>query len=193
MSGLIDTANLKYDIYLSLIKLPLYCRFGPNQGSRSRGVIGVYCAFLALDVTAFRRAENISIISIFPRGANLQQVLNAVSTQLVVLARGIKVLDFQRACADANVDAKEEKNFLRTSTNLRVPLKDVVPRAANSLGDAVEQAVIAGHRTLKSIFFCRCCFGNQAGGIYEGSVYQLHEDILRYDVSKDFIIYIMQL
>lgn len=113
----------------------------------------------------------------------MQHVLHLVSAQLTALKRGIRVLDLTRARPNLQVAIDEKEQFMQTSSNLRVPVRFIVPRIANSLGDAVEQAVVAGHRTIKSIFFCRCCFTNQPGAGYEGTVYKFRQEILEYDIS----------
>lgn len=176
-----------------LIRLKLKCRFNPTQGSRgSGGMVGIYCAFLNLDKRAMRRSENIAVLSVFPRQADLTEVTALITDQLRELASGITVLDFMNAreleakdlkSSDAVPGVVDSKEGPGTKL-LNVPFKKAYPRLACVLGDAVSQAVIAGCRATTSIYFCRCCFCNQGSVDVKTKVYDVRSDVLLHDFCK---------
>jgi hypothetical protein len=154
------------------------------------GLVGVYCTFLRLDLTAFRRLENIQIVSIFPKRADVASVLNIVSQQMSTLGNeGVTVVDLANARPfdpDSKVPASDD--FIETAAGIqpamRVPFKRVFPRVAYSLGDAVNQSVLGGGRLPWSIFLCRMCFGNMASVVYKSNVYKLRRQVLEYNFCK---------
>ncbi len=167
-------------VHMTLIR---GCRFGPGQGSRSLGLVGIYCCFLALDLKVMRRAENIGIVSIFSNTACLQQVTRLVAAQFVELAKGIHVLDLTQAVPESEADGKNAEKFVRASDGQLVPFKRVVCRCAYSLGDSPNQVELGGGRTVNTTFFCSRCHTNKPTVGYASTIHKFKEQILNYDIS----------
>jgi hypothetical protein len=153
----------------------------------------VYCTFLALDIEAFRRTENIQILTVFNKRADLASVLNIISKEMSVLGReGLPVLDLKNARPRDALDLKSPVpgagEYIETSSGiqppLRVPFKRIFPRIACSTGDAVNQAVLGSGRAVWSTFLCRMCFGNIASKGYHSTIYLLRHQILEYHQCK---------
>ena len=157
--------------------------------------MGIYCAFLALDKRAMRRLENIAVLSVFPKQADLTEVMSHITAQMRELAKGITVMDYQNAkpfesektnelnSVVVNVDDVDEDGQY-ISKRMTVPFTQKTPRAAALLGDAVSQAVMGGGRSTHSTYFCRCCFCNQGSVRANSTVYEVRQQLLLHDFCK---------
>lgn len=153
-------------------------------------MVGVYLTFLMLDKDAFRRSENISIISIFHKQASLVEVLRSISGQLSELPLGVPVLDFANAKPPNESKATDYTDLVMDCHPLRVPFKTIMPRVAYCLGDAVSQAVLAGARSVNATHFCRCCFVNQASTKLKSNVYDVDKCMLRWDFGTYLVFFL---
>jgi hypothetical protein len=163
-------------------------------------MVGVYCTFLGLDLQAFRRTENIQILSVFPKRADLASVLNIISEQMSKLAeKGVAVVDLTRG-RRVDSDSKEQAavrsdECIETAPgikpSLRFPFMRKFPRAAYSSGDAVNQAVLGGGRAVWSTFLCRMCFGNMASNVYRSNLYKLKHQVLEHNFCKSRSVYLL--
>jgi hypothetical protein len=106
-------------------------------------MVGVYCTFLALDIEAFRRTENIQILTVFNRRGDLASVLNIISKEMSALGKeGLSVLDLKNArpldASDLKSPVASADEYIETSSDiqppLRVPFKRIFPRIAYSTG-----------------------------------------------------------
>jgi hypothetical protein len=159
-------------------------RFGPGQGSRSLGMVGVYACFLALDLTVMRRLENIAILTVFRKEACLQQVLRLVAQQFASLSRGISVLDLKNSIHESATDSKNKERYVRAVDGNLIPFKQEVCRCCYSLGDSVGQVDLGGGRSVNSTFFCSRCYGNKAAAGYLSTVHKFKKEILEWNISK---------
>jgi hypothetical protein len=162
-------------------------------------MVGIYCAFLDLDKRAMRRLENMVVLSVFQKHADLTEVMVLITNQLRELAKGITVMDYKNAVPveDAKTllnsvvvnvdDVNADGNYI--SKKMSVPFTKKHPRLACVLGDAVSQAVLGGGRSTHSTYFCRCCFCNQGTVKKNSTVYEVREQLLLHDFCKFLVLY----
>ncbi len=151
--------------------------------------MGVNCAFLELDKKAMRRSENMYVLSVFPKQADLTEVMALITKQMRELTQGITVMDFKNAAPSSQLPSSS-LDVVTVHTNngkMNVPFTKKYPRCANILGDAVSQAVIAGNRATHSTYFCRCCFCHQGSVDKKSKVYDVRSDVLLHNFCKFYI------
>lgn len=166
-------------------------RFDPSQQSRGNSsLVGIYCLFLNLDVKSMRRKENIAVITLAPKRADLVSVMGLIMAQLRQVANGVPVMDLPNAVPTntSGVDLKDKVCVKWTSCNSTkttveekaIPVKTVKPYMAQTHGDSVGQIVLFGGRSVRCNLFCRYCLCNQGGAQKDSNVYDLTEDVVHY-------------
>lgn len=126
-------------------------------------MVGVYASFLALDLTAMRRAENITPLSVFPNTACLQQVMRLIAAQFRTLADGFTVLDLANSKPASIVEDKKKGEYFRAEDGKCIPFKQCHCRLACTLGDSVSQIVMAGGRTVHALYLLLSTLSHQQG------------------------------
>ncbi len=147
-------------------------------------MVGVYCAFLSLDKKAMRRSENMSVLTVIPKQADLTEVMSLITGQLKELAKGITVMDVRKATPAHLFNSVDAVPVIVDERKLNVPFTQSYPRVACILGDAVSQAVIGGGRPTNSGQFCRCCHCNQGTVNKKSMVYDVRSELLLHNLCK---------
>lgn len=165
-------------------------------------MVGVYCVFLNLEKRSQRRQENIAILSLVPKAADLASVMNLVTDQLRSLTKGVTVLDLPNATSAA--ERKEQSECIEiqwttctgkggsvfTTETKYIPFKEQKVFLAQSMGDSVGQVVMAGCRSIRSVYFCRYCMTNQGSTARTSTVYDVTEDVRHFAMSMNLYIYV---
>jgi hypothetical protein len=149
-------------------------------------MVGIYCAFLALEKKAMRRSENMSVLTVVPKQADLTEVMSLITGQLRELANGITVMDVKNATPANLINSIDAVPVIVEEKTVNIPFKQTYPRVACVLGDAVSQAVIGGCRPTHSALFCRCCFCNQGTVKKKSTVYDVRSELLLHNLGKFF-------
>ncbi len=148
-------------------------------------MVGVYCTFLALDKRAMRRSENMAVLTVMPKQADLTEVMTLITAQLREVAKGITVMDFANATSAHIMSSADAVSVIGPDGKKEnVPFKTTHPRVSGVQGDAVSQAVVASCRSQTSTQFCRCCFCNQGSVDKKTKVYDVRADLLLHNVGN---------
>ncbi len=133
-----------------------------------------------------RRSENMSVLCVMPKQADLTEVMSLVTGQLRELAKGITVMDVKNATPAHQFHSVDAVPVIVKEKMINVPFKQSYPRVACVLGDAVSQAVIGGGRPTNSAQFCRCCHCNQGTVKKKSTVYDVRSELLLHNLCKFF-------